>query len=584
MQIPQETIDEIRDRADIVEVVSRFVELRRVGTNYKALCPFHEEKTPSFVVSPDRQIFHCFGCEKGGNVFTFLIEIEGISFPEAVRELGRQFGVEVAARKVPDEGRTRNEVLFRANEFACRLFERTLRDGRAGESARRYLLSRKIPEETWSDFRLGYTGDSWDQFFKAAGRKKVPMDVLRELKLIVKRDSASGYYDYFRNRVMFPILSLSGRVVGFGARTMEKDAQPKYLNSAESPIYSKRRILFGLQMAREAIRRQRSAVIVEGYTDCIALHVHGVPNAVASCGTAITTDHAGLLRRLTQRVTLVPDADTAGLDSALASGAVFLAAGLDVRVVRLESGMDPDAVINSVGSEKFGKILDGAMDYLQFLDYIMKERPLTPREKEAIIYRVTAGLASIGDRLRYEVVVQDIAGILNIDPEALRGRRKPGVERGEVPGAQKERVARGASKRAQLEKNLLRLLLEDTPEVAEARGKLDSDDFSDAECRTFYNLLDSAWENHIDIESRTFQQTAEEVGLEGFAAEIALITIPPGNLDRLLKDILRRVKELGIRDELKVLREKLQDIPEDSDEAVAVAEHYARLKRALSEL
>ena len=570
--------------ADIVEVISRHVELRRAGTNFKGLCPFHEEKTPSFMVSPDKQIFHCFGCGKGGNVFTFLIEIEGVSFPEAVRTLGRQYGVEVAEREVPEEVRTRNENYYRANEFASRLYENLLAGTRGGDRARRYLTSRKIPPEVWAEFRLGYSGPGREQLYRAAQKEKLPLDVLRELKLIVSHTDTKGYVDYFRERVMFPIHSASGRVIAFGARTLEKDAEPKYLNSVESPIYSKRRTLFGLHKARDAIRESRSAVLVEGYTDCISLHMNGFVNAVASCGTAITADHAGVLRRLTQKVILVPDADHAGLQAAVVAGAVLLGAGIDVKVARLDPGADPDTAVQAAGREKFGKILGGALDYLEFLDYIMKDKPPTPREREAVIHRVTAGLAEFGDRLRYEVVVQDLAKILGVDAEVLRGRRWPKRGPGGAPGAPENKAPRGTSGRARLEKTLLRLLMEEVPGAAEAREKIDSDDFSDEKCREYYKLLDSAWDENIDLGSSTFQHRAEGSGLEGLAAEIALVPIPPGDQERLLRDTLKRVKGLKIRDELDVLREKLRDLPEDSEEAVAYVEHYAHLKRALSEL
>jgi DNA primase len=592
VQIPQEIIERIRETADIVEVVSRHVELRRAGTNYKGLCPFHEEKTPSFMVSPDKQIFHCFGCGKGGNVFTFLIEIEGVSFPEAVRTLGRHYGIEVPEREVPEEVRTRNENFYRANEFACRLYENLLADPRGGDRARRYLTARKIPPAVWTEFQLGYSGPGREQLFRSAQKQRLPLDVLRELKLVVSHSESSGYVDYFRERVMFPIHSASGRVIAFGARTLEKDAEPKYLNSIESPIYSKRRTLFGLHKARDAIREAKTAFLVEGYTDCISLHIHGFTNTVASCGTAITADHAGLLRRLTQKATLIPDADAAGLQAAVVAGAVLLGAGLDVKVARLDRGTDPDTAVQSAGREKFGKILSGALDYLEFLDYIMKDKPPTPREREALIHRVTAGLAEFGDRLRYEVVVQDLARILGVDAEVLRERRWPKRAAGEVspgrPGkpdaAPEARRPRAAAARSNLEKTLLRLLMDETPWVAEARDKIDSDDFSDERCREYYKLLDSAWDENIDLGSSKFQQRAEGSGLEGLAAEIALVPIPPGNQEKLLRDTLRRVKELKIRDELDVLREKLKDLPEDSEEAVAYAEHYARLKRALSEL
>ncbi len=584
MQIPEQTINEIRDRADIAEVVSRFVDLRRSGSNYKGLCPFHEEKTPSFNVNPDRQIFHCFGCGQGGNVFTFLMEIEGISFPDAVRRLGSEYGVEVATDDRPDPDRSRNEMFYRVNDFAARWYHRNLTDKRTGGPARDYLKSRGVPEEAWKTFQLGYVGEAWDAFVATARRKKIPLDVSQKLKLIVARDKSSGYYDYFRKRLMFPILSHAGRVVGFGGRTLDPDGEPKYLNSVESPIYAKRQILYGVPQAREAIRSERCVLLVEGYLDCIALHVHGIRNVVASCGTAISHDHAALLRRLTRRVVLVPDADTAGTDSALVAGSVFLASGLDVEVVTLGEGTDPDTAIRAIGEEKFRKKMAGGMEYLQYLDYIMGDKDMTPRKKEAIVQRVAAGLGGERDRLRYEMITRDLARVLGVDPESLRRRPVSTRDGRTAEQARREETGDERGQRSRWEKMLLRLLLETTPETAAARDRIDADDFSNESCREFYKLLDSAWENHIDVGSRKFQQDAEKAGLEAFAAEISLIPPPPGTPGILLKDTVRRVKELQIRDELIALREKLQELPEESEDAVAVAEHYARLKRALSEL
>ncbi|MDH3216255.1 MAG: DNA primase [Candidatus Krumholzibacteria bacterium] len=581
MQIPQDTINEIRERADIVEIVSRFVDLKRAGVNYKALCPFHEEKTPSFVVSPDKQIFHCFGCGRGGNIFSFLMEIEGVSFPEAVRELGKHYGIEVPSRPQPTDGSSQNESLYRVCDFAARWYHRQLVDKTTGGPTQRYLLDRGIPEEAWATFQLGYAGEGWDQFWQAARRRDVPIDVMTRVKLVVSSDKSTGYYDYFRQRLMFPIALLSGRVVAFGARTLDDGGQPKYLNSPESPIYAKRRILYGLHVARPAIRSERRAILVEGYTDCIALHLGGFQNTVASCGTAITAEHAGLLRRLTREVILMPDADPAGMDSALSSGSIFLAAGLDVRVVVLKAGLDPDSAIR-LDRDKFAKNVGGALEYFAYLSYIMKDRAMSPRDKETLIQRVITGLGSSGDKLRYEVLAQEASKVLGIDPESLPKWRGP---RGIQDAGRTDEVRRAeVPKRTRLEKMLLRLILESAPEAAAALDKLDPDDFSQDDCREFYKLLDSAWENHIDIRSKTFQQKAESAGLEGLAAEISLIPIPPGNPGILLKDTVRRVKELQIRDELNMLSEKLRILPEDSDEAIAVAKQFEMLKQALMEL
>jgi DNA primase len=598
VQIPQETIDNIRDRTDIAEIVAQYVELRRTGSNFKGLCPFHQEKTPSFVVSPDKQIYHCFGCGNGGNVFKFLMEIDGVSFPEAVRVLGQKCGVEVEYRRVSAEERSKNDARYRANDFAAQFYQRRLVSGSAGARARKYLASRGIPEEAWSAYRLGFAPDAWDQMWSAARRAGVPQDDLVELKLIVKSEKSVGYFDYFRNRIMFPIVSLSGRVIGFGARALDDGVEPKYLNSAESPIFAKRRTFYGIDRARDAIRKSRGAVVVEGYTDLISLHRAGVENTVAACGTALTPDHATVLRRMTQRAAIVPDGDDAGVNAAITAGAILLAAGLDVRVAALEPGSDPDTTVRRLGPEAFGKLIDDAADYFVFLEDIVRDGQPTLREREALIERVMSGLSRLEDRVRLDVIVGELAKVFSVDPEGLRARhdRKTAAgsasrgsefntQAGRRESTQQRRENRaGGHVRTALEQLALRLILEGTPAALEAIDALDADDFTEAELRKLYKTLDLARESHIDIRSREFHQKAEEAGLEGLAAEIALIPLPPGNLEILLRDTIRRIKELNIRDELSELRKKLHELPPESEEAVAVAEYFYKLKQALVEL
>ncbi|MFH1755032.1 MAG: DNA primase [Candidatus Latescibacterota bacterium] len=582
MRIPQETIEQIRDRADIAEVAARYLELRRVGRNLKALCPFHEEKTASFFVSPERQSFHCFGCDKGGNVFTFVMEMEGVSFPEAVKSLGQQYGVQVQTYEVPAEERSQNEGLYQASEFAARWYHRMLADSKSGQAARRYLEERGINEGSWKAFSLGFAPENWDGLFRAARKQRVSIENLRAAKLIVSREGKTGYYDYFRNRLMFPIRSMSGRVIAFGARTLDAEGEPKYLNSPENPVFSKRRTLYGLPNARDAIRERREAVIVEGYTDCISLHQAGFCHAVASCGTALTGEHASVLRRVTRKLTLIPDGDEAGERASLQAGMLLLAAGLEVRMVRLDRGDDPDGAVRKLGREKFEKLLVEGMAYFEYFDYIVKDRIVTPLDREALVKRVLSGLDGSVDPLRREMLIQDLAKVLSIDADSLRMRASHNVSGGTADGRQPSAVK--GSNRAQREKLVLRLLLEDTAEVAAVRQQLDGDDFSEENCRKYYKLLDFAWETNIDLKSNEFQRKAEEIGLEGFAAEIALVEIPPGIFVKLLTDTIRRIKELKIRDELNALREKLKRLPADSEDAVAVAEYSRKLQQALSEL
>lgn len=582
MRIPQETIEQIRDRSDIADVVARYLELKRVGRNLKALCPFHEEKTASFFVSPERQSFHCFGCGKGGNVFSFVMEIEGISFPEAVRALGRQYGIEVKTAEIPEAERSRNEGLYEANEFAAGWYHRVLVESKIGKAARRYLEGRGISAASWKTFSLGLAPDSWDALFRAARKKQLSIEKMRSAKLIVSREGKTGYYDYFRNRLMFPIRSISGRTIAFGARAMDAKAEPKYLNSPENPVFSKRRTFYGLHIARDAIREKREAVIVEGYTDCISLHQAGVSNTVASCGTALTGDHASLLRRLTRRVTLVPDGDEAGENAALQAGMIMLSAGMDVSVVRLDAGEDPDTAVRKLGGDKFEKLIAGGMAYFEYFDYILKDKMVSPLDRESLVKRVLSGLDGQIEPLRRDMLIQELARILSVDADSLRAQ--VAKTRSWTPQADERPAPAKDDSRARREKLALRLLLEDTAEVASAKDWIDSEDFSQENCRKYYKLLDFAWETNIDLRSNQFQRKAEEVGLEAFAAEIALIDIPPGNFAKLLKDTVRRIKELKIRDELNALREKLKSLPADSEDAVAVAEYSRKLKQALSEL
>jgi DNA primase len=584
VQIPQETIDTIRDRSDIAEVVAQYVELKRTGSNFKGLCPFHQEKTPSFVVSPDKQIYHCFGCNKGGNVFSFLMEIEGVTFPEAVRQLGQRCGVEVEFRRLPEEMRSQNEARFGANAFAGRFYHRMLLDGRVGARARKYLEGRGITKEAWTRFGLGFAPDSWDRLWKAARREGISNDTLVELKLVLRSEKSTGYYDYFRNRVMFPILSVSGRVQGFGARALGDGVEPKYLNSAESPVFAKRRTFFGLNLAREPIRSRQEAVVVEGYTDLIAFHGAGIENTLAACGTAVTHDHATVLRRMTRRVVLVPDGDDAGENAAISAGALLLAEGLEVRVARLEAGSDPDTTARGLGSEALSELIGNSPDYFVFLEDIVRERKPTLREQEELIEKVMSGLARLDDRLRTDVIVKELSRLFGVDPQGLLARQAR--RSGTAAGAARSQAGteRSGGNREALERLALRLITEGTPAAMGAIDSLDSADFSDERLREFYKLLDLARETHIDIRSREFHRKAEEAGLEGLAAEIALSPLPPGNVEILLKDTIRRIKELNIRDELSELRRRLNELPPDSEEAVAVAEYYHKLKQALVEL
>ena len=302
-RIPNDLIDLIRSEADIVEVLSGFVTLKKAGQNYLGLCPFHDEKTPSFSVNLQRQIFHCFGCGKGGNVFTFLMEHENISFIEAVRHLAHHLNITIPETNKTSEADSEAESLSRVTQFATDFYHQTLLKSDQKEFVRRYTVKRGLAEKVIKRFSLGYAPDGWDRLLKSAAKQGINIEWLTKAGLA--KTSGNRSYDTFRKRLMFPIQGPSGRVVGFGGRALSDEEQPKYLNSPESLIYRKSQILYGLYQARDIIREKGQVFIVEGYMDLLALNNHGIENVVAICGTALTRDQARLLARYTKQAFLV---------------------------------------------------------------------------------------------------------------------------------------------------------------------------------------------------------------------------------------------------------------------------------------
>src|SRR5690349_9766700 len=364
--ISEDVINQIRDRTDIVEVVGQHVSLTRAGQNLKGLCPFHQEKSPSFTVSPSRQIFHCFGCGAGGNVFTFLTRITGASFPETVRELGKKVGIEVeetASQAGPHAAQAvRIEQL---NKAAADWFRRNLNDDQAGAEARAYLASRGMLPSTIERFGIGVAAPEWDGLIKSLAKQGFAQNDLTPDGLIIARDNASGFYDQFRDRVIFTITDLRKRIVGFGGRVLG-EGTPKYLNSPDTALFKKGQTLFALDVAREAVARTKTVIVVEGYFDAIALHQAGLTHTVATLGTALTSEHIQVLRRFASKVVLLFDPDAAGVRAALRGLDLFVNSGLGVKVVTLPVGEDPDTYVRKEGPDAFDRLEERSPSLLDF--------------------------------------------------------------------------------------------------------------------------------------------------------------------------------------------------------------------------
>jgi DNA primase len=424
-RIPQDVLDRVMAAHDIVEVVGRYLPLRKAGRAHKALCPFHDEKTPSFTVNPDRQSFKCFGCGKGGNVFGFLMAKEGMQFPEAVRALAaeKQIPVPDSFRRDAGEQDSRLERIRAALALAQDLYVRTLAS-EAGASARRYLEQRGFPAASVVEFGLGLSPARWDGLIDAARAKGVPPSVLEDAGLCLRRESGSGFYDRFRGRLMFPVRDMQGRVVTYGARALLPDDQPKYLNGPETPVFRKGKTLYGLDRAKEAIRRERCAVLCEGYTDVLMADVFGFRHVVAGMGTAFTPDQARLLHRLTDLVVLLYDGDQAGRLAAEKSLDVLLDEGLEVRIALLPEGKDVDEVLLEEGPERLTRVVSGAKDLFDFkYDALAARLDLsTVRGRATAADDLVQSARRVKNVIERDLLFRRIAERLGADEKVLRAR------------------------------------------------------------------------------------------------------------------------------------------------------------------
>lgn len=359
MRIPDDRVEEIKSATDIVDVVGDYVRLKRAGSNFKGLCPFHDEKTPSFNVNIARGIYKCFGCGEGGDVIAFVERAEGLSFVEAVRHLAERAGIELPEEGAADPAASEAESILHALRFAARFyFEQLTRTDEGREKGLAYFRDRGFTKETIQKFGLGYAPDRWDGLLQAARAAQIRPEILEKAGLVLPRKSGGGYYDRFRGRTIFPILSHVGKVLGFGGRILEsEEGQPKYINSPETRVYHKGQVLYGLHQGKQAIRAEEEAILVEGYTDVISLHQAGVENVVAASGTALTSDQVRLISRFAKRIVLLFDADSAGAAAALRSIDLILKEGMAVYAVALPEQSDPDSFVREKGAEAFRHVV-----------------------------------------------------------------------------------------------------------------------------------------------------------------------------------------------------------------------------------
>ncbi|MCX2739927.1 DNA primase [Pontibacter anaerobius] len=423
--IPKEIVDQIIAQADITEVVGDFVSLKKKGQNMWACCPFHHEKSPSFSVSPAKGIYKCFGCGKAGNSVQFIMDVEGTSFPEAIKYLAKKYGIEIPEEQHdPEYAREQSErdSLFIVSDFAAKHFQQRLNAHEQGSIGQSYLKQRGLSGATIKKFELGYSLDEWTDLTDTALKAGYQQKYLEATGLTIAKEDGKKY-DRFRGRVMFPIHNVSGRVVGFGARTLKSNDKksPKYLNSPESDIYHKSHVLYGLFQAKQAMRMQEMCYMVEGYLDVLSLHQGGIENVVASSGTSLTEGQIKLISRYTENITVLYDGDAAGIKASLRGIDLILELGLNVNVVTFPEGEDPDSYIHKVGDTAFKTYLkEHSQDFISFKTSLFaKEAAGNPVKKAEAIKEVVASISKIPDAIKRTVFFRSCSLIFDIDEQVL---------------------------------------------------------------------------------------------------------------------------------------------------------------------
>ncbi len=577
MRYDEDTIVRVKEASDVVDVIGRHLELKRSGSAFKALCPFHQEKTPSFMVNPARQIFHCFGCDTGGDVIRFIMLYEGLPFVESLRKLALQSGIELPeGSSGGGVGWDQKDPMFTANRVAADYYSELLMKSEEGNGARDYLGQRGIHSDVSKTFDLGYAPEGWRNLSSHLRKEGILESVAVSAGLLVKGDSGKDPYDRFRNRVVFPIRDLSGRVLGFGGRVLGEDL-PKYINTSETPVYRKGDSLFGLDVAAPFVREASEVLLVEGYLDVISLHQGGVRNVVGVLGTALTEDQARKLRRLTDRCVLLFDSDEAGRRAVLRSGLILLGGGFECRVAPLDPGEDPDSFLRKMGVQELVARVAQAPDVVMYtLESARQEHPGNKiGDRFQLIDAIVPYLAKIEDRAKLGAYLKEIGDTLRIEQHDLRARLVSLKKRKKGDIDQKE-----SSPPLRKDKLLLHILVREpevmpkvkeivrsgdikSPEIAEIVEKI----FSGVNLTTLLHTVDDHWKNELS-------KWALEDPLEGTekALDDLLLHYARERLEEKIRHTRDRLTEAvrrGANQESQELNEEWKDLQAELRDLIA---------------
>jgi DNA primase len=577
MRYPQTFIDDLKRQADIVRVVQDYVQLKKKGANWMACCPFHKEKTPSFSVSPTKEIFYCFGCHKGGSVFTFVMEIERVGFPEAIKIVADKVGMPLP--KMVDDSRfearrQESDLVIQLNSWAMEFWQQQLESSNEGRIAREYLKERGISEETQKVFRLGYAPDSWDSLSNFLRNKGAPQEHIDRSGLLAKKEETNRSYDRFRGRLMFPVLDAQGRPIAFGGRTL-KGEDAKYINSPETAAYVKGRNLFGLNLTRDEIRRHGFAILVEGFLDLIVPYQFGVRNVVASLGTALTSDQVKLLSRFARKVVVNYDGDRAGIQAAKKSIEILLAEDLEVKVLVLPDNADPDEYIRKFGVTEYQRQRAQAQPHIQFvIESALRDRNLhRPAEKAEAVEEVLPYIRAVNSRIQkreYFDMAMDALGIdrENVNTSAWRRELWQMVRDQRRAGPNTVQALTRRSEATAAEQRLLGLLCADANLRREVLSMLKEEDYEDlATAPLFKALFELERESaEIDFDSLSRKTQGDEFAAKMIPMVLINSSLHGSNEHYVAEQCVSTFRLMKIEQRIEELRRELAIAEREQDD------------------
>ncbi|WP_018661455.1 DNA primase [Heyndrickxia acidiproducens] len=600
--IPNEKINEIRQSSDIVEIISEYVQLKKQGRNYFGLCPFHGENTPSFSVSAEKQIFHCFGCGAGGNVFTFIMDIEGISFQEAVVKLAQKSNI---ALELPDQAETPKQMnpetaeMLKAHELLQKLYHHLLVHTKEGQPALEYLRGRGFTDESIEKFGIGYALPNWDFAVKMLQKRGYALPVLEKGGLIIQNDRDHAYFDRFRDRIMFPIIDTKGRIIAFAGRAFRNGDQPKYMNSPETTLFNKSSLLFNLHRARSQIRKKQQAVLFEGYADVISADRAGVQNGIATMGTSITPEHVQMIRRLTDSVVICYDSDSAGISAAYRAGTMLSENGCEVRVAQMPKGLDPDDYINQNGGEKFrADVIGASLTFMSFkMNYFRMNKNLQNEgEKLQYIEEVIQEISKLEKAVEKDLYLRQLSDEFSLSLDALKEQEREISALANKKAAYKRRSKQPPERMAApsgnavlpanltAERRLLAYMLKDGEIAYKVKELLHGNTFYGDEHQAVFTYLLGYYEEGNPPDASTFISYLPDKKLQRTVVEIEMMTINEELTDAELEDyvnyVLKHQKLMQIREKQRA--QKDAERQHDLQKALQLAGEIIALQKSMT--